>query len=104
MKPHIIQCLLKERGLDQSDVAKILNVSGASVSGVILGKAASEKIERAISKALQLPVQSVFPRRYDAEGRSQRPRRRLSATYNPSNSVAALAEAVAKIQAAGVAA
>lgn len=51
-----------------SAIAGELAVSVQAVSDAI-SQGSSERIERAVAKKLSLPVHTLFPERYDAEGR-----------------------------------
>lgn len=63
MKPNEIKAALVLAGVRQVAIARATQLSGAYVSDVIAGNRRSEKIERAIAKAIGLPVRDVFPPR-----------------------------------------
>ncbi|OUN00482.1 MAG: hypothetical protein BAA04_08260 [Firmicutes bacterium ZCTH02-B6] len=62
MTPREIRAALILRGVKQRDVAQELGVSEAIVSQVISRKRTSERIERAIARAIGRPVHEVFPK------------------------------------------
>lgn len=68
MKALLIQFQLKANGGCQADIAAACHVSPATVSQVVSRTGKSEKVERAIAAALNLPVEDVFPDRYTAGG------------------------------------
>lgn len=91
MKTSLIQYLLAEKGTTQDRIADAIGVAKSTVSDVIRHRTKSEKIERAIAVVLELPVQDVFPSRYDARGALlPRTRRVLNRHYNPAAALAAL--------------
>ena len=102
MKPSIIQFLLAEKEETQQSIAKRVGCSRTAVSQTIRGLCKSKDIELEVAKTLGLCVHEVFPERYDESG-APAPRKRK---HKPStkDSLAALASAVARMQAAQVAA
>ena len=64
MHPADIQAALKKRGLTQQAIADQLRVSPITVSQVIRGKNISDRIMKAVAKAIEKPVQYVFPEYY----------------------------------------
>ncbi len=97
VKTSLIQFLLKDRELTHEQIANEQGVSRSSVSEVIRGQCKSEKIERAVARAICLPVQDVFPNRYDAAGELlPRRRRKLNRDFD---SAKALSSAYAAMQA-----
>lgn len=61
MRPRTIKAKLVQKGIKQADIARQLHVSRQSVNKTISGIIKSDKIESAISKAIGLPKQTVFP-------------------------------------------
>lgn len=62
MTPQTIKSKLVKRGIRQADIARKIAVSRQCVNKTIVGKMRSDKIETAISKALNLPIERVFPK------------------------------------------
>lgn len=62
MKPQIIKAKLVGRGIRQTQIAEKLHVSRAAVSMTIHGEMRSAKIEAAVSDAIGLPHERVFPK------------------------------------------
>lgn len=61
MSPREIRAELMLRGIKQQEIADSLGVSASHVSHVIDGKRTSERVQRAIAKAIGRPVHQVFP-------------------------------------------
>lgn len=102
MKPSIIQFLLAERAETQQSIADRIGCTRTAVSQTIRGLCKSKSIEHEVAKTLGLGVQEVFPERYDASGVPVRRKRKQKSSTK--DSLAALATAVARMQAAQVAA
>lgn len=64
MKPEEIKALLKKNGATQSDVARVVGVSQATVSGVINGTSKSRKIAMTIAGFLGKDVDVLWPGKY----------------------------------------
>jgi lambda repressor-like predicted transcriptional regulator len=60
-----INAALIKAGFNQSVIAEELDVSNTSVSLVIRGLSTSRRIANAISKATGLPVEKLWPGRYE---------------------------------------
>ncbi len=100
VKTSLIQYLLEDKGTTHERIANAIGVTRNAVSMVIRGETKSEKIERAVAKAICLPVQDVFPSRYNAVGEMlPRTRRQLNQHYSPSASLAALQAELSKVAA-----
>ncbi len=63
MHAELIKANLRMRGTSCAAIAKRLRISQNAVSLVIYRRAKSARIERAIARALELPVATVFPRK-----------------------------------------
>lgn len=57
---------LKLRGLSLASVAASLGVCRQAVSGALMTP--SERIETALAQALEIPVATLFPERFDRQG------------------------------------
>ncbi|MFL7904717.1 helix-turn-helix domain-containing protein [Azospirillum argentinense] len=66
---------LRVAGSSLTAIAAELEVTKAAVSDAIVS-GSSERLERAVAEKLHLPVQNLFPERYDAAGCRQRPKRK----------------------------
>jgi lambda repressor-like predicted transcriptional regulator len=98
VKTSLINYLLTDKGTTHERISNAIGVSRNAVSMVIRGETKSEKIERAIALVLELPVQDVFPSRYDARGLLlPRTRRQLNRHYSPQASLAALQSELARM-------
>ena len=64
MEPIDIQYQLKKRGIMQMDIARELGVSNTIVSYVINKKMVSDRIMRAVAKAIGCNHREVFPEHY----------------------------------------
>ncbi|WP_020164666.1 helix-turn-helix domain-containing protein [Methyloversatilis discipulorum] len=64
MKPEQIKALLKEQGATQSDVARVVGVSPATVSGVINGTSKSRMVAMTIAGFLKKDVDVLWPGKY----------------------------------------
>ncbi len=62
MKPNYFKYLLSEKGGFLKDVAKKTGYSRAHVTLVLHGKRKNRAIQRALAKAIDLPVADVFPK------------------------------------------
>lgn len=62
MHPELITAQLRICGQSSAQIADRLGVSRALVSRVIRGSRSNGRVERAIARALSLPVRKVFPR------------------------------------------
>lgn len=67
MKPQTIKSKLVSRGIKQTDIARDILVSRQAVGRVISGKIRSERIQKAVSVALGLPMHRVFPKSGDKQ-------------------------------------
>ncbi len=61
MNPRQIRAALMLHNVRQKQIAANLGVSEAAVSLVIDGKSRSERIRKAVAKAIEQPVHKVFP-------------------------------------------
>lgn len=61
MHPELITAQLRICGQSSAHIAQRLGVSRALVSRVIRGSRSNARVQRAIARALALPVRSVFP-------------------------------------------
>ena len=61
MTPREIRAELILRGINQRQIAAQLGVSESIISHVISGRRRSDRIRRAIARALGKPVHRVFP-------------------------------------------
>lgn len=61
MTPREIRAELILRGINQRSIADQLGVSESAVSHVISGRKRSDRIRRAVARALGKPVHRVFP-------------------------------------------
>jgi lambda repressor-like predicted transcriptional regulator len=97
VKTSLIQYLLDEKGATHESIAVAVGVSRTAVSSVIRSQCKSERIEREIARVLELPVQDVFPNRYDAVGAllPRRRKRRLGG-YNPHTALRELQAAISQ--------
>ena len=66
MQPKERKAALVLRGIKQSEIAKTAKLSQAYVSDVIAGNRRSAAIEELIAKAIEKPVDEVFPPRVAA--------------------------------------
>lgn len=55
--------LMLRKGITQAEIARRLGVSGATVSLVVSGRMRSRRVEQAISEALGLPRELLWPDR-----------------------------------------
>lgn len=65
MKPHFIKAELHDKGDRARYLADRLGVTEAAVYRVIHGKAASRRIAAEISRVTGLPLNKLWPGRYD---------------------------------------
>jgi len=65
MTPAYRQCLLKEKGVTQKQIARELNVCEMSISKEINGDHHSHRIRCTIAKKIGLSVGAVFPGYYN---------------------------------------
>ncbi|MEW6314749.1 MAG: helix-turn-helix domain-containing protein [Pseudomonadota bacterium] len=72
MHPADIQAALLKAGTNQSRIAGGLRVSHNAVSLVIHGRGKSFRIAKAISRATGIPVNTLWPGRYQTPHRQQR--------------------------------
>ena len=63
--PADIQAELKKRGLSQSHIADVLNVSNQSVARIIYGRDKSKRIATYISDVIETPVEEIWPGQYN---------------------------------------
>lgn len=63
-----ISSALKKSGSSQRRIAALCGVDPTSVNKVVLAKSRSERIERAISEATQLPLHVLWPQFYSGSG------------------------------------
>lgn len=78
MKPLEIRIALMKEGIRPTDIAGFLDVSTSAVLHVINRKSVSDRIQRAVSKAIRRPVDQVFPERDMGRPRPDRIRERLA--------------------------
>jgi len=64
LEPLEIRIALMRAGVRQIDIAQKANVSTASVAGVINKKTTSDRLQRMIARAIDQPVNDVFPEKY----------------------------------------
>ncbi len=77
MHPSQIKAALEMRGVSLSDVAQHCGkISRNAVSLVVLGRSRSRRVESMIAALLEQPLQELWPKWYDAEGRRISRRRR----------------------------
>ena len=99
VKKEIIQFLIVQKGITHEDIAASLNPcpSASAVGKVLRSESSSQRIERAAAKLLQLPVQELFPHRYNENGEVvSRRRRKMKPDYD---ALAARSSAYAALQA-----
>ncbi|SMH62877.1 helix-turn-helix domain-containing protein [Azospirillum agricola] len=75
---------LRIAGSSLSALAAELSVTVAAVSDAVTN-GSSERLERAVAEKLHLPVQKLFPERYDAAGHRLRPKRKRTTPRSPRN-------------------
>jgi len=68
MHPADINAALIKRGLTQRAIAKRLGIAPPSVSNVINNRAISHRVAKAISEAVGIPVDTLWPGRYQPHG------------------------------------
>jgi len=73
MHPADIQAELKKRGITQKELAKKLGVCEVHISAVIHKRRPSDRVMRAISKAINKDHRLVFPEYYFRE-KKRKPR------------------------------
>lgn len=78
MKPLEIRIALMKEGIRPTDIAGFLGVSTSAVLHTINRKSVSDRIQRAVSKAIRKPVDQVFPDRYLSRPRPDVVRERLA--------------------------
>lgn len=61
MHPEQIKAALRMRGITPTALADEIGVANSSVSQVISGRAESARIKSMISKALDIPVSTLWP-------------------------------------------
>ncbi|MEO1949251.1 helix-turn-helix domain-containing protein [Thioclava sp.] len=66
---------LKVRGVLLSDIAKELGVSRALVSGALLGRYRSRKVESAVAAHLDTTPENLWPDRDHTDERNKTPRK-----------------------------
>jgi transcriptional regulator with XRE-family HTH domain len=64
MTPAYRQCLLKEKGVTQKQIAEELDVCEMSISKEINGDHHSHRVRCAIAEKIGMPVNEVFPDYY----------------------------------------
>lgn len=67
-----INAALIKKGINQAIIAEQLNVSPAAVTLVIKGNSTSRRIAQAISDATGIPVNKLWPGRYERSRRNAR--------------------------------
>ena len=72
MKPLEIKIYLLRADVKQAEIAQFCKVSRTSITRVINGYSSSDRIQRAIAKAINRPVEDVFPERYGRKARRAR--------------------------------
>lgn len=78
MKPLDIRIALMRAGVRQADIATTAGVTAGHIAGVIERRSKSDRVQRLIARALEMPVEQVFPDIYVAKPRAQRVRERLA--------------------------
>jgi lambda repressor-like predicted transcriptional regulator len=63
VKPLEIKIELLRAGIRHADIARAAKVSGPAITRVIEGDSTSDRLQRMIAKAIQRPVDDVFPQR-----------------------------------------
>lgn len=61
MPNKALKAKLKERGVKQKDIAKMLGITAASVSEVVRGRRKNPRIRLALAFAVGLPVSDLWP-------------------------------------------
>lgn len=69
MHPADVKAALEKRNLTLSDIARQLGISRNAVRQALY-PLRSERVEKAIAEALELPLHVVFPDRYPPKGDS----------------------------------
>ncbi len=64
MNPADIQTALKEKGLTQAAIARQMGVSEMTVSRIVRGTESSRRVAQAISEAIGIPMDTLWPERY----------------------------------------
>ena len=64
MTPYKIKQELKKQGVTQKEVARDVGVSEMSVSKVVNGQMVSDRVMRAVAKAIHWDYRAVFPEYY----------------------------------------
>lgn len=60
-----IKAALRKKGVTPADLARHLKVSDQMVSGTIRGATKSSRIAAAISRVIEVPIETLWPGRYD---------------------------------------
>lgn len=68
MHPADIQCALKKARTSQAEIARQCGVSNVTVGYVVSGHTTSRRVATAISDATGLPLDTLWPGRYPADG------------------------------------
>lgn len=67
MTPDEIRiALIRNGNVSQADIARECNVTASHVRRVITGQSVSDRVQKAIAKAIRRKVTEVFPSRYPA--------------------------------------
>jgi predicted XRE-type DNA-binding protein len=61
-----IRCWLKEAGISQVDIARMLRITPVAVNNVISGKRRTPRIRKAISMATGRPESELWPENKEA--------------------------------------
>lgn len=64
MHPADIQAAMKKAQVAQADIARKLRVSEATVSKVVYDQSRSRRVANAISRAVGIPVSTLWPDAY----------------------------------------
>ncbi len=64
MHPAFIQAEMKKSGTTQVTIARSVGVSAMTVSQVIHGTTTSRRVAQAISEAIGIPMDTLWPERY----------------------------------------
>jgi len=72
MHPADIQARLKKRGITQKEIAQELGVTEMAVSKVINKSSVSDRIMKAVARAIGEDYRAVFPEYYFGKGRHRK--------------------------------
>lgn len=69
-----IQAAIKKHGHSCASIGRQLGVTRRPVSAVVLGKAASRRIAQYIADLIGLPIETLWPGKYDLPRQTRKPR------------------------------